>query len=312
MGNLVQGRPLCYNPAAVADLALLLLTLVWGTTFTLVKRVLDAGTSPGVFLSLRFGLATAVLGALWLARRQRLTAGLLRDGGLLGLAMFSGFALQTIGLRFTTPARSGFITGLAVVVVPLIARFLQGRRVGGPAWTGVTLAVVGLAMLTRPLGGDATAIVQLGDLLTLGCAFAYGFQIIWTSEFSPRHSLVSLTFVQIAVTFLGSLVLLAFEPVRLAPSRELVGTVLFTSLVMTVGAFFVMNWAQRHTTAVRAALIFSLEPVGAALFSAWYWKEPFGPWDIAGGATIVLAVVLGEVGGLLEDRAAAGEAAGGP
>ena len=79
--------------------------------------------------------------------------------------------------------------------------------------------------------------------------------------------------------------------------------VAFTGVLMTAGAFFVMNWAQRHTTAVRAALIFSLEPVGAALFSAWYWKEPFGPWDIAGGATIVLAVVLGEVGGLLEARA---------
>ena len=132
--------------------------------------------------------------------------------------MFAGFALQTFGLRYTTPARSGFITGLAVVIVPLIAKFLQGRRVGGPAWAGVTLAVVGLAMLTRPFGGDATALVQLGDLLTLGCAFAYAFQIVWTSEFSPRHSLVALTFVQIAVTFLGSLLLLAFEPVRLAPS----------------------------------------------------------------------------------------------
>jgi drug/metabolite transporter (DMT)-like permease len=218
--------------------------------------------------------------------------------------MFSGFALQTIGLRFTTPARSGFITGLAVVVVPLIARFLQGRRVGGPAWTGVTLAVVGLAMLTRPFGGDATAIVQLGDLLTLGCAFAYGFQIIWTSEFSPRHSLVSLTFVQIAVTFLGSLVLLAFEPVRLAPSRELVGTVLFTSLVMTVGAFFVMNWAQRHTTAVRAAIIYALEPPAAAVFSHLVTGEVLPGLGIAGGALILVGIVVAEVGGALQARRA--------
>jgi len=301
----VRVRALCYNPAAVADLALLVLTLVWGTTFTLVKRVLDAGTSPGVFLSLRFGLATAVLGGLWLVRRQRITPGLLRDGGLLGLAMFAGFALQTFGLRFTTPSRSGFITGLAVVVVPLIAKFLQGRRVGGPAWTGVALAVVGLAMLTRPFSGDASTLVQFGDLLTLGCAVAYAFQIVWTSEFSPRHSLVSLTFVQIAVTFLGSLLLVAFEPVRLAPSRELLGTVLFTSLAMTVGAFFVMNWAQRHTTAVRAAIIYALEPPAAAVFSHLVTGEVLPPFGLAGGALILLGIVVAEVGGALQARRAA-------
>ncbi len=289
----------------MADLALLLLTLVWGTTFTLVKRVLDAGTSPGAFLSLRFGLATAVLALLWAWRRPRPSPGMWRDGTLLGLAMFAGFALQTVGLRFTTPARSGFITGLAVVIVPLIARFVQGRRVGGPAWTGVALAVVGLALLTRPFGGDATALVRLGDLLTLGCAVAYAFQIVWTSEFSPRHPLVGLTFVQIAVTFAGSLVLLALEPVRVAPSGELAGTVLFTGLVMTVGAFFVMNWAQRHTTAVRAAILYALEPPAAALFSHLVTGEVLPPLGIAGGALIGVGIVIAEVGGALQARAAA-------
>jgi drug/metabolite transporter (DMT)-like permease len=286
----------------VADLSLLLLTLVWGTTFTLVKRVLDAGTSPAVFLALRFGLATAVIGALWLWRRPRPTPGLLRDGSLLGLAMFAGFALQTFGLRYTTPSRSGFITGLAVVIVPLIAKFLQGRRVGGPAWAGVAFAVVGLFMLTRPFGGDATALVQLGDLLTLGCAFAYAFQIIWTSEFSPRHSLVSLTLVQIGVTFAGTLLLALLEPRSLVPSRELAGTVLFTGLVMTVGAFFVMNWAQRHTTAVRAAIIYALEPPAAAVFSNLVTGEVLPPLGIAGGALILLGIVVAEVGGALQAR----------
>jgi drug/metabolite transporter (DMT)-like permease len=149
--------------------------------------------------------------------------------------------------------------------------------------------------------------VQFGDLLTLGCAFAYAFQIIWTSEFSPRHSLVSLTFVQIAVTFLGSLVLLAFEPPRVAPSWELAGTVLFTSLAMTVGAFFVMNWAQRHTTAVRAAIIYALEPASAALFSNLVTGEVLPALGIAGGALIMLGVVVAELGGALQaKRGAAG------
>jgi drug/metabolite transporter (DMT)-like permease len=286
----------------VADLALVLLTLVWGTTFTLVKRVLDAGTSPGAFLSLRFGLAAAVLALLWAWRRPKVSPGLRRDGGLLGLAMFGGFALQTFGLRYTTPARSGCITGLAVVIVPLIAKFLQGRRVGVPAWIGVALAVVGLGMLTRPFAGDTTSAMALGDLLTLGCAVAYAFQIVWTSEFSPRHPLLALTAVQVAVTFLGSLALLAFEPVRIVPSAELAGTVAFTGIVMTVGAFFVMNWAQRHTTAVRAAIIYAIEPPAAAVFSNLVTGEVLPPVGIAGGALILVGVLVAELGGALEAR----------
>ena len=285
----------------MADLALLLLTLVWGTTFTLVKIALE-GTSAGVFLSLRFGVALVAAGAIWLWRRPPPSPGLLRDGGLLGAAMFAGFALQTVGLRYTTPARSGFLTGLAVLVVPFIARFLMGRRVLLSSWAGVGLAVAGLVLLTDPLGDGVAAAVRTGDALTMGCAVAYAFQIIWTSEFSPRHPLSSLTLVQIAVTFAGCLALLPFQPARLAPSPGLWGTVLFTALAMTVGAFFVMNWAQRHTTAVRAALIYAIEPVAAALFSHWVTGERLAPSGIAGGALIVLGVVLGELGGALESR----------
>ena len=265
----------------MADLALVLLTLVWGTTFTLVKRVLDAGTSIGGFLVLRFGVALAVLAALWAWRRPRPGPGLLRDGALLGGAMFLGFALQTAGLAHTTPARSGFITGLAVV-----------------------LAVAGLALLTRPFG-DGGGATRLGDLLTLGCAVAYAFQIIWTSEFSPRHPLLSLLVVQVAVTFLGSLALLAWGPARVVPSGELWGTVAFTGLVMTVGAFFVMNWAQRHTSAVRAALIYTLEPPAAAVFSHLVTGERLDGPALGGAALILVGVVVAEVGGALAARRSA-------
>jgi drug/metabolite transporter (DMT)-like permease len=295
----------------VADLALLVLTLFWGTTFSLVKEAL-AGTSVGVLLALRFGVAAVVLAAVWAARRDRVGAGLVRHGTLLGLAMLSGFWLQTLGLRYTTPARSGFITGLSVLIVPFLARFLLGRRVRLASWGGVALAVVGLLVLTRPFGEAATAQVQLGDLLTLGCAVAFALQIVFTTEWSPRHALAPFVTAQVGFTFAGALLSLLVEAPRLAPASpvRLAAVVAFLGVAMTAVAFFVMNWAQRHTTAVRAALIFSLEPVGAALFSAWYWKEPLGPWELAGGGLVVLAVILGEVGGLLEARGeavAAGE-----
>ncbi len=295
----------------MADLALLVLTLFWGTTFSLVKEAL-AGTSVGVLLALRFGVAVVVLATVWAARRDRVGAGLVRHGTLLGLAMLSGFWLQTLGLRYTTPARSGFITGLSVLIVPFLARFLLGRRVRLASWGGVALAVVGLLVLTRPFGGAATAQVRLGDLLTLGCAVAFALQIVFTTEWSPRHALAPFVTAQVGFTFAGALLSLLVEAPRLAPASpvRLAAVVAFLGVAMTAVAFFVMNWAQRHTTAVRAALIFSLEPVGAALFSAWYWKEPLGPWELGGGGLVVLAVVLGEVGGLLEARGeavAAGE-----
>ena len=289
----------------MADLALLVLTLFWGTTFHFVKGAL-AVASPGVFLATRFAVAAAVLGAVALWRRDSPGRGLARDGFLLGLSMWAGFALQTVGLRHTTPARSGFLTGLAVLVVPFLARFVQGRSVKVASWVGVALAVVGLFLLTRPFhGGDLSASVRLGDALTAGCAVAFALQIVWTSEFAPRHPLVSLTLVQVLVTFLGALVMIPFEGpfLRADGVGIFAGTVAFTGVLMTALAFFVQNWGQRHTTAVRAALIFSLEPVAAALFSHWYGGEPLGPWDWGGGGLIVLGVVAGELGGALEGRA---------
>lgn len=289
----------------MADLALLVLTLFWGTTFSFVKEALE-GASVGVFLALRFGVAAVVLGAIWAIRRDRVGPGFLRHGVLLGLAMLAGFWLQTLGLRFTTPARSGFITGLSVLVVPFVARFALGRRVRLASWAGVVLAVVGLLVLTRPFGDAVTAEVRLGDLLTFGCAAAFALQVVFTGEWSPRHALAPFVAVQVGVTLLGALLSLAVEGdgPRLDPASpaRFAGVVAFTGILMTAGAFFVMNWAQRHTSAVRAALIYSLEPVTAALFSAWYWKEPLGPFELAGGGLIVLGVVLGEVGGALEAK----------
>jgi drug/metabolite transporter (DMT)-like permease len=282
----------------MADLALLVLTLLWGTTFLFVKRVLEVA-SPGVFLAARFGVAALVLAAVWLVRRDRPGAGFLRHGLLLGLVMVASFVFQTVGLRYTTPARSGFLTGLSVAIVPLVARFAMGRRVRPSAWAGVVLAVAGLALLTRPLAGGLDAAVRAGDALTLGCAVAFAFQIVFTSEWSKRHPLVPFVLVQVLVTFVGAVLLVPFEGpfVRAGGEARLAGTVAFTGVLMTACAFFVMNWAQRRTTAVRAALIYSLEPVVAALFSHFYGGEPLAPAEWAGGALIVAGVVAGELAG---------------
>jgi drug/metabolite transporter (DMT)-like permease len=294
----------------VADLSLLLLTLFWGTTFTLVKGALEI-SSTGLFLAARFATAVAVLGAVALWRRDPVGPGFWRHGLLLGLAMLAGFVLQTWGLALTTPARSGFITGMSVVVVPFIARYTLGRQVRWSAWAGVALAVAGMALLTRPFDeGAVTPAVRLGDLLTAGSAVAYALQITFMSEWSGKHPLVPFTLLQVSVVLAGALALMPLEGVRFEAARwpAFLGVVAFTGVAMTAGAFFVMNWAQRHTSAVRAALIYALEPVTAALFSWYVIDEQLGVAGWAGGALIVLGVVAGELSGVLQGRAAAATA----
>jgi drug/metabolite transporter (DMT)-like permease len=297
----------------VPELALLLLTLLWGSTFTLVKEAMEIA-SPGVFLALRFGLAAAVLAVVALLRRDRVGPGFWRHGLLLGLCMLAGFTFQTMGLRFTTPARSGFITGLSVLLVPFVTHFTLGRRVRWNSWAGVGLAVAGAALLARPFGAAASPDQPLGDLLTTGCTVAYALQIAFTSEWSQRHPLVPFTLLQVSVVMVGALLMIPLEGGRLDASRwpALLGVVAFTGLIMTAAAFFVMNWAQRHTEAVRAGLIYALEPASAAFFSWLLIGEQLGPLGWTGGALIVLGVVAGELGGAWPARAGQAEPPPGP
>jgi drug/metabolite transporter (DMT)-like permease len=170
----------------------------------------------------------------------------------------------------------------------------------------VALAVVGMTLLTRPFDeGAVTPAVRLGDLLTAGCAVAYALQITFMSEWSSKHPLVPFTLLQVSVVLAGALLMIPVEGVRFDAARwpAFAGVVAFTGVAMTAGAFFVMNWAQRHTSAVRAALIYALEPVTAALFSWWIIDEQLGAVGWLGGGLVVLGVVAGELGGLLEQRA---------
>ena len=278
----------------MADLSLLALTFIWGTSFLVVHRTL-VGTSAGVFLVLRFAVAAAATGAVALLRRERATPGIVRDGALLGIALGAGFILQTEGLRFTTPARSGFLTGMSVLFVPILERFLYRRFIPPRAWVGVALAVVGLGVLAGPFGGTQYPDVHLGDSLTVACAIAFSFQIILTAERSDRHSLALLTTMQVATSGIIALPILLFESRALEASASFAGVLAYTGVVTTTLAFLVQNWAQRRTTATRAAILFTMEPVFAALISHLVGGEPLGPSILAGGGLIVGGVLVVEL-----------------
>jgi drug/metabolite transporter (DMT)-like permease len=279
--------------AKLAVAALVLVCLIWGSTFTIIKEVLQ-DVSPLLFLTLRFGVAAV---ALWAALRTRgplpLDATTLGPGALLGLAMCGGFVFQTLGLQFTTPSRSAFLTGLFIVIVPLLGAAIRRTLPGRSELAGVGIAFLGMGLLSTPLGRMEAL---WGDFLTVLCAVCYAVHILMLGYFARTRDLRALAFLQIAFTFLISLALFSWaEPVVFHPSPRLLLAVLFTGVLATAVAFFVQTWAQRITSPTRTALIFALEPVFAWATAFVVLGEVLSSWHAIGAGLILLAVLMVEL-----------------
>lgn len=300
-------------PARLAEVLLFALTVAWGTTFVLVKDAV-ATLSPWTFLFARFGLAAVCLFALAALQTSRgpgegRKPGEAWAGVVVGAALFAGYALQTWGLTLTTPARSGFLTGLSVVMVPCLEALL-GRPPAPRAWLGALFSAVGLLFLTRPGSGPFGA----GEWLTLLCALAFAIQTIAVDRFARIHSALRLAAVESLTVFALSgaaglfqaalsaaraggadsppgLGLLLIALVARGWTGEAVLALAVCGVVVTALGTAAQNWAQRFTTATRAAVIFTFEPV-FALASAWaFWGERWPLAALAGGG-LVLAGML--------------------
>jgi len=299
-----------------ADLALLAVALVWGATFVMVRDAV-AVVPPLTFLALRFALAAGIMALLYGRRVWRARWAGWRDGALVGLFLLAGYAFQTAGLQYTTAGRAGFITGLAVILVPFIAWLWLHRPPARSAVAGALLAVIGLGLLTLPFeAGAARAVVPLavdgtrippaillrGDLLVLACALAFALHITAIARVAhtaaTRYDPAALATVQIATTAIACAVGAAlFEEGLTYLSTGFPESVwfaaAFTGLLATAAAFGLQSAAQASISPERTALIFATEPVFAALFAWWLAGERLGPWGWAGGALIVAGMVVG-------------------
>lgn len=295
------------TPAFKADLALIGISAVWGSTFVVVKRALG-DASPFAFLAVRFLLAGAALG--WIFRRsvRPVERGALAGGGVLGLLLALGFAFQTLGLVHTTPSRSAFITGLYVVGVPVIAVALRLRGLGAASLAGVGLALAGLYLMT---GLDAAGGgLGRGELLTVFCAVAFAGHIVGVDVFTRRRDARALAFWQVLLAGL-LYVPAAFlaETPRLDPTPALAGAVLITSLGGTALAFAVQNAVQARTTPTRTAVIFASEPVFAGVTSYLVEGETMSPAALSGAGLILAGMLAAEIPAAAAARARpAGEA----
>jgi len=284
-----------------SELALLGVCLIWGGTFVMVK---DAVTliGPLAFLAIRFAFAAAAL--LPLALAERAPVGAARGGwapramAIVGTLLFAGYVLQTIGLRFTTASRAGFITGLQVVLVPLAVWALRRRRPSPRTWLAAILSVVGLGLLAQP-GATGAALPRqiLGDMLVLGCAAAFALHIVAIGAFASGTPPLRLALGQIVVA--GSLAAVgaaSFETLVWPIPTPVLAAAAFTGVLATAVAFGIQTTAQRHVTPERTGLIFATEPVFAGLFGMALAGDVLRAPGWAGAALVVVAMALGGSG----------------
>ncbi|MFL6354068.1 MAG: DMT family transporter [Bryobacteraceae bacterium] len=265
-----------------------IVALIWGVTFVSVKRALNE-ISTMYFLAVRFGFASVFMlltfgfrfrgagsGAVWRG---------LRGGAAAGVFLWLGYVLQTFGLKYTSAGNSGFLTGLYIVLVPLVSACIYRRWPQIPELIGIAVASAGMALLTFP-SLDRNHQMNRGDLLTVGCAIAFAFQLLVLGYYSQRERFEAVAVGQIVCATVLSTASLAIEPPKAVWSNTVIFAVILTSLFATALAFALQSWAQQYTTPTRTALIFALEPVFALITAV-----------LAGGERLALAAVFG--GGLI-------------
>ena len=286
------------NQRAFADLALVFCSLLWGCTFVIVKNSL-AHISVFLFLAVRFTLAAILMAAFRPRALRHLQKDELLAGAALGFFMFCGYAFQTAGLVYTTPAKSGFVTGSSVVLVPLLLGIFWAKRLTAWVYAGTIAAAIGLYFLTVPVKGIAH--LNRGDLLTFAAAAFYATHIILVGEYTREHGAAALSILQIAacaaLAWIGTAGAhaLSLERARFVFGWELLLGISVCAIFATAAAFSIQLWAQQYTTSSHAAIIFTLEPVFAVITSYLVIGERLGARSIFGASLMLAGILIAEM-----------------
>ncbi|HEY0797097.1 MAG TPA: DMT family transporter [Acidisarcina sp.] len=291
-----------------AHLLLLSVALLWGVTFVLVKDVL-ADISPLLFNLLRMAIAFLCMAVVYRRHFAKVNARALWCGAAVGLFLAAGYQFQTAGLARTTPSKSAFITGLVVVLVPLLAaiswlRSPQARPPRWNAWVAALLAFTGILLLTMPRSAASASIIPAlnlhginrGDLLTMGCALAFALHCIALSRTSESVSFEQIALLQIGfATLFMAMTMPMFEHPWIHLSTRLVLALAVTGVLGTAAAFSIQSWAQQFLPATHTVLILSLEPVFAAISSFILLGERLGVRGGLGAIFVLAGIALTEL-----------------
>lgn len=270
-------------------LVLLALTGVWGYTFVPTKEA--TALYPVVaFLAVRFVLATGALGLAAAPRLRRLPRAGWAHGAAIGVALGASIALQTAGLHRTSVSSTGFITGLYVVLTPLIGLLLFRQRVGLLTWAGALVSVAGLGLLAGAPGSDV-----MGDLLVLASCVTQAFQILFIGRWAERHDGIALAWVEVATAAVCLVALAAaLGELHMPHGGKVWYGLVVTAVPGTALAMVAQIWVQRRVSAARAAILFTLEVPFAALFGIVLLGDDLGALGWLGGALMLTAIVAVE------------------
>lgn len=290
--------------ALAADLVLVVVTAIWGSTF-IVNRLVLATAPPLLFVLARFALAAAIL--FLVARGRPRTPNLLRDSAAVGILLAAGIGFQVVGQLFTTASKAAFVTGLSVPLTPVAGYLMTRKKPSRENLAGLVIAALGFAVLTWP--NDAATGFNTGDLLILVTAVSYAVLIVIVSETAATHDVrwysfgqivcaaVGVGAVRLALTpFLrGGGAFLAAEARPLVFGRTVVLAILWMALIATVVTFLAQTWAQARMPATHAAIMFALEPVFTALFAAFFLGERMSRRDWTGAGLVLAGILVSEM-----------------
>lgn len=302
--NSLRAAPFWYidfvSRSLKAHILLIFVTFVWGATFVQIKFAL-LDITPLFFNAVRMTLALAVLVIVYWQNLKKLTPAALKAGILAGIFLWAGYEFQTPGLGLTTPAKSAFLTGASVVLVPVFLFLFWRKKVSRWTALGVAAAFIGLFLLTVPASASGGGLgnfrsINLGDLLTLGCAISFGFQIIFLGRATQAHPFEQIAVLQIATAATLMFAMVGFiEQPHVIWSQRVIGAIVITGVFGTALAFTIQAWAQQFMPPTNTALVFALEPVFALVTSYVVLGEHFGLRSALGAAFILGGLLVSEV-----------------
>jgi len=286
--------------------ALLLMTIIWGGTFVIVKESLS-DVSPLLFVGVRFGIAAIIVSFYFLVKGIRPESNSIKSGVFLGILLFLGFFFQTNGLKITSATKSGFITGSLVVMVPLFQTIFEKRLPSKGAQIGTVLVFLGLLFLSssgsslKEFVSDLGTNFNFGDWLTLICAMFFALHVVFIDIISPKYRFLDLLLLQlVTVSILSFLMsglfgLSGLEKLQFGLTKESIVGILYTSLLATLVNFSLQTKYQKVVSPTKAGIIYSFEPIFAAIFAFFLLNEKITNFGLVGSALIFLGLITAEV-----------------
>ena len=280
------------NTKVLAQLGMVITTMIWGVTFVMVKEALN-DAKPFMFATLRFGLSFFI--ALIYVNKKifKIDKKSMLAGLLCGFCLYVGYGFQNFGLMETTPSKSAFVTSVSVIMVPILLVLFRLKTVHPRIWVATFLAIVGLYILLDPAGKG----LNIGDILTFGCALSFAAHVIFQDRaLISGVDVGSLLLIQLMfITFFSGISVVAYEGFEIIISQRLIVAIVVTGVLATFLALLIMVWAQTILGPNQTAILLSLEPVFAALFSTIFAGEILGLNGWIGGFIIVFAILTLEL-----------------